>query len=100
MKKRLALLVAAACAMFVGAAQAITFGEPDGERHPNVGALVTDWNPDSPGPDQFCSGTLVSPTLFLTAAHCMFGWPEGTEFWVTFSPTYDEEAAAPTGLVA
>ena len=54
----------------VGAAQAITFGQPDGNLHPNVGALVADWDPDSPGPDIFCSGTLIAPTVFLTAAHC------------------------------
>jgi secreted trypsin-like serine protease len=92
---------AAVCAVltFAASASAITFGEPDGTRHPNVGALVADWNPDSPGPDQFCSGTLVSPTLFLTAAHCMTDWPEGTEFWVSFSPEYDEDAAMPADLV-
>lgn len=28
-------------------AQAITFGEPDGELHPNVGTLMTDYDPDS-----------------------------------------------------
>jgi hypothetical protein len=94
-----AMLAAVAATVVTAAANAITFGEPDGTRHPNVGALVADWNEDSPGPDQFCTGTLVSPTLFLTAAHCMFGWPEGTQFWVTFSPVYDEAAAAPTGLV-
>ena len=104
MRRRLGLkVVALACAtaaVVAATADAITFGEPDGTRHPNVGALVADWNPDSPGPDQFCTGTLVSPTLFLTAAHCLFGWQEGTQFWVTFSPTYDEDAAAPSGLVA
>ena len=103
MRKKLGLnlvaLACATCAVVAVAANAITFGELDGPRHPNVGALVADWNPDSPGPDQFCSGTLVSPTLFLTAAHCLYGWPEGTEFWVTFSPTYDETAAEPSGLV-
>jgi secreted trypsin-like serine protease len=102
MRKKLGFGVVLACAIaaiVVATANAITFGEPDGTRHPNVGALVTDWNPDSPGPDQFCSGTLVRPTLFLTAGHCMSGWPEGTQFWVTFSPTYDESAAAPSGLV-
>jgi secreted trypsin-like serine protease len=102
MRKKLGLKVvvlACATAVVAATANAITFGEPDGKRHANVGALVADWNPDSPGPDQFCSGTLVSPTLFLTAAHCMFGWDEGTDFWVTFSPTYDEGAAAPSGLV-
>ena len=40
----------------------------------NVGALVADWNPDGPGPDQFCTGTLVgSETLFLTAAPRLTG---------------------------
>ncbi len=102
MTKKLSLTLAAlacAAAIFTGTAGAITFGQPDGTAHPNVGALVADWNEDSPGPDQFCTGTLVSPTLFLTAAHCMTDWPEGTEFWVTFSPTYDEDAASPSGLV-
>ena len=94
-----AALACAAAAVVATTANAITFGEPDGTRHPNVGALVADWNPDSPGPDQFCTGTLVSPTLFLTAAHCMVDWPEGTQFWVSFSPVYDEAAAAPSGLV-
>jgi secreted trypsin-like serine protease len=104
MSKRLGLkmfvLACATAAVVAATANAITFGEPDGTRHPNVGALVADWNPDSPGPDQFCTGTLVSSTLFLTAAHCLTGWPDGTQFWVTFSPTYDEGAAAPSGLVA
>lgn len=103
MRKKLGWKVAAvACAtaaVAAATANAITFGEPDGMRHPNVGALVADWNEESPGPDEFCTGTLVSPTLFLTAAHCMYGWPEGTEFSVTFSPMYDEDAAAPSGLV-
>jgi Trypsin len=100
-KLRLALvaLVCASAAIVASTAGAITFGQPDGTRHPYVGALVADWNPDSPGPDQFCSGTLVSPTLFLTAAHCMVDWPEGTQFWVSFDPEYDEDAAAPSGLV-
>ena len=95
-------IVALSCglaAVLAATAYAVTFGEPDGTRHPNVGALVVDWNPDSPGPDEFCTGTLVSPTLFLTAAHCMYGWDEGTEFWVTFSPTYDEDTAVPAELV-
>jgi secreted trypsin-like serine protease len=100
MRKTLRLLVvASAAALAVAAtAQAITFGEPDGDRHPNVGALVTDWNEDSPGPDQFCTGTLVSETLFLTAAHCLFGQPDDEPVWVTFDPVYDEDAESPTGL--
>jgi secreted trypsin-like serine protease len=94
-----AALACAAAAILATTANAITFGEPDGMRHPYVGALVADWNPNSPGPDQFCTGTLVRPTLFLTAAHCMVGWPEGTEISVTFSPEYNEASASPGGLV-
>jgi secreted trypsin-like serine protease len=104
MRKRLGLkVVALACAtaaVVAAPAHAITFGEPDGTRHPNVGALVAEYDANSPGPDQVCTGTLVSPTLFLTAAHCLYDWPAGTRFWVTFSPAYDEDAAAPSGLVA
>ena len=37
-------VVCSAAAVFAATAQAITFGEPDGTRHPNVGALVADWN--------------------------------------------------------
>jgi len=104
MQRRLGLLgvallcVVAAAAGTLQPAQAITFGSPDGMQHPNVGALVTDWNEESPGPDQFCTGTLVSETLFLTAAHCMAGWEEDTDFWVTFAPEYDEDAETPGDL--
>ncbi len=102
MRKKLSfVIVAVACTIAAGAAHAITFGEPDGTRHPNVGALVTDWNSESPGPDQFCTGTLVksNPPLFLTAAHCLYGWiPAEQPVWVTFEPAFDESAAAPGGL--
>ena len=55
---------------------AITFGQPDGERHPNVGALLVAWPyPDGPV-DIVCTGTLISPTVFLTAAHCV-NWMPG-----------------------
>jgi secreted trypsin-like serine protease len=96
------LLVGMTLVLTVGAAQAITFGQPDGNLHPNVGALVADWDPDSPGPDSFCSGTLIAPTVFLTAAHCTVSLEadEITEMWVTFSSDYDEDATSPAGLIA
>ena len=60
-----------------GSAQAIILdGHPDRSAHPYVG-LVTDG-------DSFCSGALVSPTVFITAAHC-FEKP-GQEVSVTVDP--------------
>ena len=50
-------------------ARAITNGSPDGNAHPAVGGLVAATQ-YSDGTWIYCSGTLVSPTVFLTAAHC------------------------------
>lgn len=49
---------------------AITYGQPDGNDHPNVGALVGTFSGQT---YPYCSGTLISPTVFLTAAHCDIG---------------------------
>ena len=38
----------------------------------------------------------MSETLFLTAAHCLYG--ETGTVWVTFDDVYDEEATRPSGL--
>jgi V8-like Glu-specific endopeptidase len=52
----------------VTAGLAIKNGELDGNDHPYVGLMVAD---DASGnPLWRCSGTLLSPTLFLTAGHC------------------------------
>ena len=96
------LLAVAALLLPAATANAITFGQPDGNLHPNVGALLADYDPDSPGPDVLCSGTLIAPTVFLTAAHCTaFLEAEGiSQVWVTFAPTYDEDATTTAGLFA
>ena len=96
------LLTVAALLLPAATANAITFGQPDGNLHPNVGALVADWDLDSPGPDIICSGTLIAPTVFLTAAHCTaFLEAEGiSQVWVTFVPAYDEDSTSLAGLVA
>jgi secreted trypsin-like serine protease len=96
------LVVLAGLVLSVGPASAITFGQPDGNRHPNVGAVLADYDPDSPGPDILCSGTLVAPKVFLTAAHCTaFLETEGiSQVWVTFAPAYDEDSTSLAGLLS
>jgi V8-like Glu-specific endopeptidase len=56
-------------ALLPSPASAITNGTPDGETHPAVGAMVNA-KPYRDGTWSYCSGTLISPTVFLTAAHC------------------------------
>ena len=94
------LALALVCAGAVPAS-AITFGDPDGELHPNVGVVVIDRNAASPGPDITCSGTLISETVFLTVAHCVDVLERvGQPYWVTFTTAYDEDASAPAGLIS
>lgn len=68
-KGLLAVLIAlVVLAASVGVAGAVTDGELDGDGHPYVGLMIAD---DANGnPLWRCSGTLLSPTLFLTAGHC------------------------------
>lgn len=80
----------AACALFAAlatapAALAITYGVPDGNGHPEVGALLAPVA-YSDGTWAACTGTLISPTVFLTAAHCDL---EVSSVAVTFETDYD-----------
>ena len=70
MRKVMLVGVAVIAALALAApAGAITYGAPDGNGHPEVGALLAPQAyPD--GTWETCSGTLISPTVFLTAAHC------------------------------
>jgi secreted trypsin-like serine protease len=65
-------------------AAAITNGTADGNRHPNVGGLVSPTQ-FSDGTWTYCSGTLISPTVFVTAAHC---GEADARVGVTFDPAY------------
>jgi hypothetical protein len=57
-------------------ASAITRGgTPDGEDHPYVGLMIA--NVDG-APVWRCSGSLISPTVYVTAGHCTFGADSAT----------------------
>jgi len=80
MKKTLTALVAVLAAAVVALpASAITDGSPDGDAHPYVGLMVAQ---DGDGnPLWRCSGTLISPTLVLTAGHCTETPAAHVEIW-------------------
>lgn len=72
MRKRLLIfaLTVTIVAATASVAQAITWGEPDGEDHPNVVQLLFVQD----GVGFFgCSGTLLTEDVVLTAGHCT-GW--------------------------
>ena len=85
---RSTILAAALLAALITAspAAAITNGVVDGNKHPNVGGLVSPTQ-YSDGTWIYCSGTLISPTVFLTAAHCA---EDGERVGVTFDSAYVE----------
>jgi hypothetical protein len=75
-------------------ASAITGGEPDGNRHPNVG-LILFYQPDG----RFrCTATLISPTVLITAAHCTAGTLGST--LVTFDSVIAEQPPSPFPVAA
>lgn len=74
----------AALAVAAPAAFAITSGSLDGAAHPAVGLLLAD---RGNGPEPDCSGSLVSPTVFITAAHCTADLASA-RVWVSFDPQY------------
>lgn len=65
---------------------AITNGQPDGNSHPFVGALSVDF---ASGRDWVCSGTLIAPQVYLTAAHCVNWLAPGTPVYVSFEPEFN-----------
>ena len=70
---------------FATAGSAITNGMPDGNGHPEAGALLAQ-QAFSDGTWVECSGTLIAPRVFMTAAHCDEGV---SRVEVTFASTFD-----------
>jgi secreted trypsin-like serine protease len=75
MKKAVVVLIFTLVLLFsvVFAATAITDGELDGEDHPHVVLLLMEVGGE---PMYRCSGTLLSPTVLLTAGHCTSNYPD------------------------
>jgi Trypsin len=96
---RIAALAVFVVLSFPASAGAITYGQPDGTGHPNVGALVV-----LPGSANInvCSGTLIAPTVFLTAAHCtafLEGLGLAGAVGVTFDPVASPGAPGLPGVM-
>ncbi len=92
-------LAAALVLLTAQTALGIVFGEVDENGgYPNVGALFAQLPDDGDpatdeGPFQACSGTLIAPTVYLTAAHCVNWAPAGTVFSVSFESPSDPTTA-------
>src|SRR3954470_12541813 len=111
--RKLAAVAAAVCAVvLVAGALAITNGVPDGNGHPEVGALLAQ-HAFSDGTWEECSGTLIAPRVFLTAEHCdegvsrvevtfasSFDRATSTTYWGTWhgDPDYNPTASDPNDL--
>jgi len=86
----------AALALTAGPAGAVIPGTPDGNGHPNVGGLVAS-EAFSDGTWTYCSGTLIAPSVFLTAAHCADA--DGESVRVTFDTAYVDGDQVYTGTM-
>lgn len=71
--------LAGAALLQAGPAAAIKNGEMDGDGHPYVGLMVAK---NALGQPMWrCSGTLISPRVFLTAGHCTQAPADRVEIW-------------------
>jgi hypothetical protein len=98
MPKRLAAMFAmlVAAAAFAAPVGAITYNAEKDFVHDYVGLVVFYTTPDPATGDPFshrCSGTLISPTIFVTAGHCTAGVDEGRVYFLqAVAPNYSPDA--------
>jgi hypothetical protein len=98
MRKPLAALIIASLAVIALAAPvgAITYNAEKDFEHDFVGLLVFYTTPDPETGDPFshrCSGTLISPTIVVTAGHCTEGVDEGRIYFEqALGPNYSPDA--------
>ncbi len=97
MRKSAIVMVPILLLVFATAVNAITYGQPDGNQHPNVGGLI--YTTSSGFSYPYCSGTLIAPDIFLTAAHCDISYITGTS-QVQVSFETDIAAHQPPSMVA
>jgi len=91
----LALILTIACADGPGPTgtpgepASITNGTPTGPAFGAVGALLYDFNGNGTVDvdDQLCTGSLIAPTVFLTAGHCVEFLPASAQLHVSFEPS-------------
>lgn len=80
--RRLITALVASIALIAGVslpATAVTDGTLDGDGHPYVGLMLAQKADGTPL--WRCSGTLISPTVYLTAGHCTEAPAEHVEIW-------------------
>lgn len=110
------LVAVIALLMVATPAEAITHGQADDGAHPQVGEVLfysptrTDARFTDPGLWQTCTGTLVSPTVVVTAGHCTFGTGSngrptpggsgGNDVWISFAETPDFSVLPPAANFA
>jgi hypothetical protein len=95
MRKLVAGIIVALTSLAAAApAAAITNGSDDGNRHPEVGMMLSQ-QAHSDGTWTRCTGTLISSTVFLTAAHCEI--PGVSQVRVTFDSAFVYPGTTYTG---
>jgi hypothetical protein len=72
-----------------GEPASITNGTPTGPAFGAVGTLLYDFNSNGTVDvdDQLCTGSLIAPTVFLTAGHCVEWLPPSAQLYVSFEPS-------------